>query len=178
MEDPNWISGRDLLPLFKDIENAKGIEIGIDEGNTSLFFLENHPNLTLLGIDPYAEYDDWYPGGHWDKAKCEYKKKLAYEKLTKFIPRWSHFAMTSDDAVNLIQDNSYDFIFIDGLHEFDQVYKDCANYFPKIKKGGIFAGHDYKGVEGVGRAVNKFASEKNATVIYLPDNDVWYWIKN
>ena len=177
MEDPNWISGRDLLPLIKDIENAKGIEIGIDEGNTSVYFLQNHPTLKLIGIDPYSSYNDWYPGGHWDQGMCDYKRNIAYEKLKPFMDRWKHLEMISDDAVDLIQEEEYDFIFIDGLHEYDQVYKDCVNYYPKIKNGGIFAGHDYKVIEGVGRAVDKFASEKGATVIYLPDNDVWYWIK-
>lgn len=177
MEDPNWISGRDLLPLFKNIENAKGIEIGVDEANTSIYFLSNHPTLNLVGIDPYMEYNDWYPGGHWDQSVCGYKRDIAYKKLQPFKNRWHHIEMTSDEAAILLQDNSFDFIFIDGLHEFDQVYKDCVNYYQKIKNGGIFAGHDYKVIEGVGRAVDKFASEKSAEVIYLPDNDVWYWIK-
>ena len=40
-----------------------------------------------------------------------------------------------------------------------------------------FAGHDYRVIEGVGRAVDEFAKEMGATPIHLPEQDAWYWIK-
>ena len=72
--------------------------------------------------------------------------------------------------------DEYDFIFIDGLHSYEQVLKDCKNYYSKIKTGGIFSGHDYNTIEGVNRAVNEFAFSVGKT-IKQTKNDVWYWIK-
>ena len=103
--------------------------------------------------------------------------EIATERLNKFGDRSVLYRKTSDEAVDNFIDDSYDFIFIDGLHEYDQLKKDCANYFPKIKKGGVFAGHDYTAISGVKKAVDEFAKEVGATAIHLPEKDVWYWIK-
>jgi hypothetical protein len=175
--NPQWISGRDVLDLLKDIPNPVGIEIGVDEGPTSWWFLKNREDLRLYGVDPYLEYNDWYPGGFISQDSNNTKFQKMKERLKPFGDRWKHYRLTSDDALPLFEDNSYDFIFIDGLHEYDQVLKDCRNYWPKIKKGGVFSGHDYKVIAGVGKAVDEFAAEIGATVNYLPANDVWWWTK-
>jgi hypothetical protein len=123
-------------------------------------------------------YQDWYPGGYLDQPGRNRVKEKMQLRTSKYADRFTHYEMTSDDAVTKFEDESLDFIFIDGLHEYGQVLTDCRNYWSKVKKGGIFAGHDYKVIEGVGRAVDEFAAEiGQKEVNYLPDNDVWYWIK-
>jgi hypothetical protein len=42
-----------------------------------------------------------------------------------------------------IEDNSVDFVYIDGDHSPEQVYKDAVNMFPKMKKLGIILFDDY-----------------------------------
>mgnify|MGYP006286229415 CR=1 FL=1 len=176
--DPQWISGRDLLALIQHIPNPVGVEIGVDEAPTSWWLLKNRPDMKLYGIDPYMAYQDWYPEGYISQQSNDQKYDKMRQRTAQFGDRWKHYRITSDDAVPLFADNSLDFIFIDGLHEYDQVLKDCRNYWPKIKSGGIFSGHDYKVIEGVGRAVNTFAQEVGQNeIIYLPDNDVWAWVK-
>lgn len=41
-------------------------------------------------------------------------------------------------------DNSVDFIYIDGDHAKECVAQDIEKYLPKLKKGGVIAGHDYE----------------------------------
>jgi predicted O-methyltransferase YrrM len=181
-EELEKVSGRDLVPLIKAYSEGKqkitGIEIGVQEGPTSVWFLQHLPNLTLYGIDPYEAYQDWYPGGF---MRQELQDKLRMKMLSRMVDypdRFVHLRKTSDDAADFFKDKSVDFIFIDGLHTYDQVLKDCRNYYPKIKKGGIFAGHDFKAIEGVRNAVLYFAKEIGVEEVkILPDNDVWYWIK-
>lgn len=176
-KDPQWISGKDVLPLLENVKNPVGIEIGVDEAPTSWFFLKNREDLKLYGIDPYQAYQDWYPEGFISQRQQDEKYDAMRERTKPFGDRWKHYRLTSDDAVRLFDDDSMDFIFIDGLHEYDQVLLDCRNYWPKIKKGGVFAGHDYTVIPGVNRAVNEFAAEVGATPIHLPEQDAWYWIK-
>lgn len=57
-------------------------------------------------------------------------------------------------AVNLYGDVSLDFVFIDASHDYDSVKADIKVWLPKIKDGGLLAGHDY-GSPGVSRAVNE-----------------------
>jgi hypothetical protein len=54
---------------------------------------------------------------------------------------------------------SLDMIFIDADHDYGAVKKDLINYYPKLKKGGIFAGHDYTENCGVVTAVDEFAAD-------------------
>ena len=176
-DDLTHVSGRELVPILKKINAKVGIEIGVDEGLTSRYFLSQLPELKLFGIDPYAEYIDWN-GNYLDKNGRSNSLEMASNRLNKFEKRYMLYRMTSDDAVENFKDNAYDFIFIDGLHEYKQLLKDCANYFPKIKKGGVFAGHDYITIVGVKIAVDEFAKEVGATPIHLPEKDVWYWIKD
>ena len=60
--------------------------------------------------------------------------------------------------------------------EYNQLSKDCANYYPKLKEGGIFAGHDYNAIAGVRQAADEFAA-KVGREIHITECDVWYWIK-
>ena len=49
----------------------------------------------------------------------------------------------SIEAADQFEDESLDFVFIDASHEYEDVKKDIQIWLPKIKKGGILAGHDY-----------------------------------
>ena len=71
-----------------------------------------------------------------------------------------------------------DFIFIDGLHTHDQVKKDLENFYPKLKKDGLFSGHDFFNIQEVREAVREFAIRKNLKTIQSTDFDVWYWWKD
>lgn len=166
-------SGYGLRDLVKNIESPVGIEIGCAEGFTSEFILDSNPNLTLYCIDPYVNYIDWN-GNNLNEREDVYR--IFCDRVSRFGERIKTVRKFSDDAVNDIADNSLDFIFIDGLHTYDQVTKDMANYYPKLKDNGIFAGHDYRGIECINRAVTEFAASKNKSVLET-EVDVWYWYK-
>jgi len=74
-------------------------------------------------------------------------------------------------------DNNYfKMIFIDGSHDYKSVLEDMNNYYPKLKSGGIFAGHDYTSRDlGVIKAVKEF-SEKQS-IPFEVKNTSWYMIK-
>ena len=50
--------------------------------------------------------------------------------------------MTSDEFFSQNKD-IFDVIFIDGLHEYHQVYNDAINALKAIKKGHYVAFHDF-----------------------------------
>src|SRR4030042_1249650 len=49
----------------------------------------------------------------------------------------------SEEAISILEDNSLDFLYIDGNHKKEFIKKDLELYFPKIKIGGFIGGDDY-----------------------------------
>lgn len=167
------ISGLGLLNLLKDKKDLIGLEIGCYEGKNANNLLENLNIKELHGVDPYQQYVDWNGGltcHPYDPAE-----KIANERLSKFSNFIKH-KKTSDDAVSDFQDSMFDFIFIDGLHTYEQVLMDCRNYYSKLKPGGIFSGHDFTLITGVNIAVKQFAEEIGKEIKTM-ETDSWYWIK-
>jgi hypothetical protein len=64
---------------------------------------------------------------------------------------------TSDDAFLDLTQEKIDFVYIDGMHTYDQCLKDIANYRQIVKDGGFVGGHDYQNKDcmGVTQAVNE-----------------------
>ncbi len=67
---------------------------------------------------------------------------------------------TSLSAATRYAKQCLDFVFIDADHTYQAVQQDLAAWFPKVREGGVFAGHDYSGNwPGVVQAVNEFATK-------------------
>jgi predicted O-methyltransferase YrrM len=159
-----------LVELLKHKKKIRGIEIGCLNGDGSEYLLSNLPQLTITIIDPFLEYIDWHGG----LVKGNYE--LAKSRLNKFGKRHIIHQATSDEMSDKLSDKHYNFVFIDGLHTYEQVLKDCKNYYKKIKDGGLFSGHDYAVIPAVRYAVDEFAKAHKKKVMFTK-NDVWYWNK-
>lgn len=168
----SWLPGEDIPYLVKHIQNPLGIEIGTAEGYTTLHLLQSIPTLTLYGIDPYSDYEDW-DGRSINNSDAGYVHIL---EKTKNYNNYHHIRATSDEAALDLADESFDFIFIDGLHTYDQVLADCKNYYPKLKKNGLFIGHDYNMIADVKCAVDEFAATVGKPIA-TANQDLWYWVK-
>lgn len=166
-------SGYGLADLIKDINGPVGLEIGCDIGDTTEFLLGSKKDLNLISIDPYENYVDWN-----GRPLNEREEVLAamLKRMEVFGDRFTLIRKTSDDALNEFQEEQFDFIFIDGLHTYEQLSKDCENYYKFLKPGGIFSGHDFTAIEGVNRAANEFAKKIDKKIM-TTDCDVWYWYK-
>lgn len=170
-------SGIGLLELIKDVPNAQMIEIGTDVGDTSHFLLSHKSDLTIYSVDPYSNYIDWNSNNLNERDDVY---DFMMDRMQGFGERFIQIRETSDAAVNDLHDFSEsggwqwaDLVFVDGIHTYEQVAKDCRNYWPFCKPGGIFAGHDYNAIEGVRRAVDEL-SETVKLPLQFTNNDVWY----
>ena len=70
--------------------------------------------------------------------------------------------MTGEEAVPHAGDGSLDFVYLDARHDEESIAQDLEMWRPKIRSGGVMAGHDYldgdlpEGVFGVKTAVDRF----------------------
>lgn len=166
-------SGYGLGALTKDMVAPRVLEIGCDVGDTSEFLLSSNPTLLLTGVDPYVNYIDWN-GNPLNEREVVCQNFL--KRLERFGSRFELIREYSDDAASSFAEGQFDVVFIDGLHTYEQLSKDCENFYSKVKEGGIFAGHDYNAIPGVRKAADEFAAKVNRE-IHFTECDVWYWVK-
>ena len=167
-----WLPGEDIPELIAHISNPIGIEIGTAEGITTEYLLSSISDLKLYGIDPYTDYIDWD-----DRQPDQIGNKEQFlAKTEMYSDRFIHIKKSSNDVVDMFEDESVDFIFIDGDHSYNQVLKDCINYWPKVKIGGILIGHDFSKIEDVNKAVNDFAGQIKYEISNARQ-DLWYIVK-
>jgi SAM-dependent methyltransferase len=141
----------DLAIDFSKRGYQTGAEIGVADGRYSQILCESIPGLKLYCIDPWAVYESWRTQGYQDNAFQQAQEKLNIYNVY-FIKK------PSIEASLEIEDNSLDFVFIDGGHSFDDVMVDIIIWARKVKKGGIVSLHDYCHFtnSGVIEAVNKY----------------------
>jgi predicted O-methyltransferase YrrM len=155
---------------------VKGIEIGVNQGVNSYMLLDACPNITkLVGVDPYVSYQDWQSvvsQESMDEAYAAFREN--YELMRD---RFELFKMKSQDAALELKDGDFDFVFIDGDHSIKGVLSDLDNYAPKVRKGGIVAGHDI-GIYSVNMAVQAWVKRRliDPKKMILVENQAWYWV--
>jgi hypothetical protein len=171
---------------FADLLNEMGLvgfaaEIGVAEGGFSFFLLDRWPG-TAYQIDPWIEPDPFDFQENIPAGEQERRYQLVLSVAKKYRGRAIPKRMTSAEAAPCIEDETLCFVYIDANHNYEHVREDLALWWPKVRSGGIFAGHDYLeglvgGVEyGVKHAVTEFAAEHGLEVNVIPEEWPSWWI--
>jgi len=180
---------RALIPLIAvHGDNLVGAEIGVWKGDAFLTMLHNCPNIkTLHGVDCYEPYNDYLsPGVYnsnepsvvYDKKDIDFIKLVCYHRLeySGHKDKIRFHEMDSNEAADYIDDDSLDFIFLDAYLTGQQAKNDLDVWYPKVKDGGIFAGHDWDCID-VQIAVNGFRSDNNINKLMSTYDNTWVWVK-
>lgn len=167
-------STRKAKEIFGD-KSITAVEIGTYEGKNAQNILQTLNVKKFFIIDPYKVYNDIY--GFDNKNTEDLKKHLdkVYRTARKRLKHSNTIFLrkTSDEAVSNIP-NEVDFIYIDGNHYYEFVKRDMENYYKKIRKGGILAGHDIS-YPPVMKAVSKFCIKNSLNCKVMRDD--WIIIK-
>ena len=133
-------TGRNDFPKFLfDMGCRVGVEIGVDRARFGTKLCE--AGLKVYGIDPYMQYIEWKDPNFY---------RSHYEEAVKNIQGLDYTIIKkiSMEALKDFEDESLDFIYIDGNHTFPYIAADIFGWERKLKKGGIMSGHDYAFVIG------------------------------
>lgn len=151
------------------------VEIGVKSGRNIHQLLSRFPSLEVWAIDPWvktAHYD------HWADTAFARNEKIFEGLMTKHKKAKVHkLKALSWEVAHTFEDESIDLIFIDGDHSYEACRKDIELYLPKVRPGGILAGHDYDNTvkyadkfKGVDKAVHEFFGDEFS----LDVDHVWY----
>ncbi|CAK9023949.1 unnamed protein product [Durusdinium trenchii] len=137
------------------------VEIGVDRGQTSQLLLEALPNLTLLGVDPYpGRYNGQPSTERLDQMGGEEAFSIALGRYAQYADRAQIWRQSSAAAARRLG-SAPDLVFVDGEHDFESCSLDLRLWMPKLRPGGVLAGHDFAANEpGVVRAVAQLVQEQ------------------
>jgi hypothetical protein len=116
---------------------GEGVEVGVAGGFFSRHILKHWPGKLNL-VDPWENlsgYAETYP------QEENYQQMKA--NTEEFNGRCTVIRSTSVEGSKFFEDGSLDFVYLDANHEYDYVKADLEAWWPKIKRGGLFAGDDY-----------------------------------
>lgn len=172
---PELIGGVGLAELFAELEFKYGVEIGTDQGEYAEYLLKTIPNLRLTCIDPWkaeAYEPAEQPESCEDQDFFDKRYQETLNRLEKINATWSIVRKTSMECVNKFEDNSLDFVYIDGNHDFLNVTQDIHYWLKKVKPGGILSGHDYvrypsRKFNHVQKVVNAYTTAYHLLPVFL-----------
>lgn len=127
-----------MSQVLNELNFKVGAEIGVAQGHHAKMLCENNPGLKLYAVDVWDTYDGYRE--YTNRIHKYYEE--AKERLAPFDVEFVRkFSM---DALEDFEDNSLDFVYIDGAHDFKNVSMDICEWSKKVRPGGIVFGHDYK----------------------------------
>jgi len=129
--------------------HGPAVELGVQQGKFTTELLSGWRNTSL-----YVQVDAWRSMQHYDDkanvdAETQAAKKALASKALKLAVHWK-FAGRGYQCHNLTSvcarrfpHEFFDFIYVDARHDRVGVLEDLSNWWPKLRKGGVIAGHDY-----------------------------------
>ena len=90
----------------------------------------NYKSYLEIGVNTPAQ-----PGYNWVGVMAEIKHGVDPNVDTTY-------RMTSDDFFENLINQKYDIVFVDGLHIFEQAYRDIVNSLKNLTENGVIVVHD------------------------------------
>ena len=121
----------------------KMVEIGCARGISTKVWRD--AGILVYGVDPYiAGYDS--ADGQSTNHSCSTARN---EFLNNVVDNQTifHIDKNSNEAAKDFEDNSLDFVYIDGCHKYKAVKNDILTWIPKVKSGMFLGGDDFTRID-------------------------------
>jgi len=174
----------DVLLKNLGLDNGTYLEIGVWRGRFSRIIHSWNIHKKLYLLDPWRQLEG-YRDAMNEKSNDEFEE--IHQGVRAYFENDDSVEIIrarSEDTIDKFQDGSFDFIYLDGDHSYEHAKMDIEAWVPKVKKGGVFAGHDYFNMEnelgsfGVKRAIDEYIIGKPITLnILIPEDASWYFVK-
>lgn len=132
---------RELLPRMSP-PIGRYLEIGVCEGHSMRWVLENLQPQIAVGIDPYISKPRERGVAEQHKANMQ-QNLAAWIEIGQCIIIQHKSQDVLREHYDLIPDDAFDLIFVDGTHEGLAAATDMFLCWPKLKLGGIMIMDDY-----------------------------------
>jgi hypothetical protein len=171
---PPLVPSRAELPHLLNERGLVGcaVEIGVKQGEFSELLLDRWAGRHLISVDPWTEapVEEYVDVANVPQSEHDAFHAETCARLARFGERSSVWRMTGEEAAARVPHHSLDFVYLDARHDAPAVREDLETWLPKLRPGGVLAGHDYvdgtfpAGEFGVRSAVGEFAAARGLKV--------------
>jgi predicted O-methyltransferase YrrM len=166
-------------------ENARILEIGSYRGRSAAAFgfAIKNTSKKLYCLDIWRNYntqDDNPRKGDLVQDPLELTDLAVFEDFLKktelFGDSICHLRGKNSDFKDIFAEDSFNMVFIDGAHDYDNVCFDIDTALMILKPGSIICGHDYHSAGiGVKKAVNEkiFDNPEIKSDGIIPETSIW-----
>jgi hypothetical protein len=130
--------------------NCTMVEVGCYQGESTLIWANSDKIIKIFAVDPWKDFYD--PNDVASQRGNMKDVENIFDENIKDYSKIVKIKSTSVDASKNFDNNSLDFVYLDGSHIYKDVVDDIKHWYPKIKKNGFIAGHDI-GWSGVQSAI-------------------------
>lgn len=193
---PKNLSSRDEIGMLLENEKLEsGIEVGVQIGIYANTLLGKWNSCkTYVMIDPWLQQKNYDDGSNVGNELQNQRFISSMNVVNKYSNRVEFIVLktTSEKALPYLNGKLFDFIYLDGRHDYMSVKSDIEWYYPLLKPGGIFAGHDYQdengkewkldrngnkiGNKAVKSAVDEFAEKYNLNIVTTNEYNWKSWM--
>jgi hypothetical protein len=157
---------QDQIPSYIKA-NGVCVEIGTWQGGFTSALLSKTEVSKVFCIDPYKHFsNNEYPDGMNDLTQQQFDAlftKVSTELTSKYGNKVQFIRDLSVNSASQFEDNSLDFVYIDGNHDYKYVLEDMNTWYPKVKIGGYLCGDDV-----YSQVLSEHDSDGNVTKIWSP----------
>jgi predicted O-methyltransferase YrrM len=131
---------KQLIALIQDLQPKRILEVGSFYGGTLWYWMHAVKGAEIVSVDSGLDVEPWLVQGAeqartelWPEWERETENKIVQIRADSTLP---------DTVASVKEYAPFDFIFIDGGHNFAPAMADWQNYWPMLRTGGLFAFHD------------------------------------
>ena len=182
---PGWFNYAESYDMIVDkiSDNGKILEIGSFMGRSTHYLATSLCNAEKFNVKIYA-LDTFEGSSKHANLKIPEDFSSTFKENLKFfigrdMVRVCQGRSDSKELLDKFENKYFDYIMIDGAHEYDAVLDDMENWWPKLKDDGVMFGDDFY-LESVSQAVRN-GTEKLKTVGYSVNGSTertWFTSKN
>lgn len=137
---------RNSFPAMLEVAGLTGtaVEVGTYKGEFAKWWLQHWPG-TLVCVDAWAFHAGANDILNHPQDEMEQVYAEALMRLAPFEYRCVVHRLHSVDAAALFAgtDTQFDCVYLDAAHDYENVVADIAAWWPRVRTGGLLAGHDY-----------------------------------
>jgi len=154
-----------------EVDVRRIAEIGVDTGVAAFHYRRLFPEAELHLIDPWLYTEAYNDPAVTSQEMGDESCRLVHQRFDGDSKVTIH-RMTSEEAAATVP-GQFDIVFIDANHAYEYVKQDIQLWSPRVRNGGLLAGHDYRSRSwpGVSRAVDELLP--GAVVSGKNKGDVW-----